>query len=153
MDSSVPHHSSIGTATLMAGAVIHISTGDYSQATSANMLIKCKNSTKEVEQNQKTQIGQNDEKTVRGTLTEKITGIRRSVAGAHELIGSSVRLGSDSINVLTLLTDILDVVDELAKATATHTHSNTGAPTNSGNLSAIAGKTRTLNKKYAGFID
>ncbi|NHB87200.1 hypothetical protein [Photorhabdus tasmaniensis] len=142
----------IGTATLMAGAVIHISTGDYSQATSANMLIKCKNSTKEVEQNQKKQIGRDDEKTVGGALTEKIAGIRRSVAATHELIGSSVRLGSDSLNVLTLLTDILDVVDELAKASASHTHSNTGAPTNAGSMTAIAGKTRALAKKYGNFI-
>ncbi|MQL46646.1 hypothetical protein GEA64_00965 [Photorhabdus khanii] len=87
-----------------------------------------------------------------GALTEKITDIRRSVVSMHELISSSVRLGSNSINVLTLLTDILNVADELAKATASHTQQYRRTH-NSENLNAIAGKTRTLNKKYEGFID
>uniref|UniRef100_UPI0036DABE5D hypothetical protein n=1 Tax=Photorhabdus sp. RM322S TaxID=3342825 RepID=UPI0036DABE5D len=93
-------------------------------------------------------IGQNDEKTVGGALTEKITDIRRNVASVHEF-GSSVPLGSNSINVLTLLIDILNVADELAKTTASHTQQYRRT-FNSENLNAIAGKTRTVNKKYEG---
>lgn len=127
----------LGTATLLAGAVVHISEGDYSIGTSGGLTISCKNVAL----------------TVSAALIEKISGIRRSVAQAQQLIAPVVRLGTDEVNVLTLLTDTLDVVNELAKLAARHTHPNTGTSQQSGEFTATAAKTDTLKAKYSPLID
>ncbi|BEO03774.1 DUF2590 family protein [Serratia marcescens] len=97
-------------------------------------------------------VGQNDSLKVGGTLTEQIQGIRRSVAAAQELLAPIIRLGSEEMNVLSLLTDTLDVLSQLAEQTAQHTHSNTGTPTNSEAITATGEKTNDLREKYAPFI-
>src|SRR5476649_457755 len=121
----------LGTATLLAGAVVNICEGDYSIGTSGGLTISCsKDETVYVGQNAKRNIGANLDDTITGNstitvgggLTEKITGIRRSVAQAQQLIAPTVKLGTDAINVLTLLTDTLDVLNELATLAANHTH-------------------------------
>ncbi|HDL7822548.1 TPA: hypothetical protein PXP39_000339 [Yersinia enterocolitica] len=143
----------LGTKTLMAGQVVQLAEGDYSIGTSANMVTKVsKDKTDDVGQNQNTKVGQNLTTDVAGSLTEKITGIRRSVAAAQELIAPSVRLGTDEINVLTLLTDTLDVIQTLAQQTASHTHNNTGGPLNAGDFTATANRTQALTNKYSPFI-
>lgn len=151
----------LGTVTLLAGAVTHISEGDYCIGTSGSLTMTSgKDATVKIAKNIKRDIGGNQEDnitgnasiSVGGTLTEKITGIRRSVAQAQQLIAPSVKLGTDEINVLTLLTDTLDVINELAKLVATHTHPNTGASQQASQFTAIAGKTDTLHNKYAPLI-
>ncbi|HHH1059879.1 TPA: hypothetical protein ACPZCB_004617, partial [Yersinia enterocolitica] len=101
---------------------------------------------------QNTKVGQNLTTDVAGALTEKIVGIRRSVAAAQELIAPSVRLGTDEINVLTLLTDTLDVIQILAQQTASHTHINTGGPLNTGDFTATANHAQALTAKYGPLI-
>ncbi|AXF75344.1 hypothetical protein LU604_15915 [Erwinia tracheiphila] len=135
----------LGTARLMAGAVVHLSDGDYAIGTAGNMVIRC--STDRIGD-----IVRNDELTIGGNLTEKIAGIRSSAAAAHELLAPSVRLGSAEVNVLTLLIDTLEVLQQLADQTANHSHSNTGAPTNSAAIAAAGTAAANLNKKYAPFI-
>jgi len=143
----------LGTATLLAGAVVHVSEGDYSIGTSGNMTLSCgKDANRAVGGNLDDNITGNASMSVGGTLTEKITGIRRSVAQAQQLIAPVVKLGTDEINVLTLLTDTLTVVNELAKLVATHTHPSTGASQQAAQFTTIAGKTDTLRKKYAPLI-
>lgn len=143
----------LGTKTLMAGQVVQLAEGDYSIGTSANMVTKVsKNKTDDIGQNQNTKIGQNLTADVGGALTEKIAGIRRSVAAAQELIAPTIRLGSEEVNVLTLLTDTLDVLHQLAQQTAQHTHSNTGTPTNRDAITSTANKTQALTQKYGPFI-
>lgn len=143
----------LGTKTLMAGQVVQLAEGDYSIGTSANMVIKVgKDRNDDVGQNQNTKVGQNHTTDVAGALTEKIVGIRRSVAAAQELIAPSVRLGTDEINVLTLLTDTLDVIQTLAQQTASHTHINTGGPLNAGDFTATANRTQALTTKYGPLI-
>ncbi|MBW5829192.1 hypothetical protein [Yersinia kristensenii] len=143
----------LGTKTLMAGQVIQLAEGDYSIGTSASMVIKVgKDRNDDVGQNQNTKVGQNLTTDVAGALTEKIIGIRRSVAAAQELIAPKVRLGTDTINVLTLLTDTLDVLQTLANQTASHTHQNTGAPQQAGDFTATATRTKTLATKYGPLI-
>ncbi|CRY69382.1 hypothetical protein [Yersinia pekkanenii] len=135
----------LGTKTLMAGQVIQLAEGDYSIGTLANMLTKVgKDRNDDVGQNQTTDVG--------GALTEKIAGIRRSVAAAQELIAPTVRLGTDDINVLTLLTDTLDVIQTLAQQTASHTHTNTGSPLNAGEMNNTASKAASLVTKYGPLI-
>lgn len=151
----------LGTATLLAGAVVHISEGDYSVGTSGNLTTSCsKNNSISVGQNVERDVGGNlddaikgnAEMTIGGSLTEKITGIRKSVAAAQELIAPVVKLGSEEINVLTLLTDTLDVVNELAKVCASHTHPSVGTSSQAAQFTSAAEKTTTLKSKYSPLI-
>jgi len=143
----------LGTAKLLAGAVVHLADGNYTIGASGNLVITCKDRIGYIGQDDKTTIGGNQDVQVKGNLTEQIDGIRRSVAKAHELMAPSIRLGSAEVNVLTLLTDTLDVLHQLAQQTAQHTHSNTGTPTNSGEITATANRTTALTEKYSPFID
>lgn len=135
----------LGTSTLLAGAIQQVCTGDYSQAVN----------------NRVASIGGNDETDIAGSQTvttgkdliEKIGQIRKSVAAAQQqIIAPVVWIGSGTINVAQLMLDTLDVVKELAEQTASHTHSNTGAPTNAGAIRNTGAKADTLNGKYSPVI-
>ena len=135
----------LGTSTLLAGAIQQVCTGDYSQAVN----------------NRVASIGGNDETDIAGSQTvttgkdliEKIGQIRKSVAAVQQqIIAPVVWIGSDTINVAQLMLDTLDVVKELAEQTASHTHSNTGAPTNAGAIRNTGTKADTLNGKYSPVI-
>lgn len=135
----------LGTSTLMAGAIQQICTGDYSQAVN----------------NRVASIGGNDDADIAGSqsvttgkdLIEKIGQIRKSVAAVQQqIIAPVVWIGSGTINVAQLMLDTLDVVKELAEQTASHTHSNTGAPTNAGAIRSTGAKADTLNGKYSPVI-
>ncbi|HFK7080746.1 TPA: hypothetical protein ACG0NW_002286 [Enterobacter roggenkampii] len=135
----------LGTSTLMAGAIQQVCTGDYSQAVN----------------NRVASIGGNDETDIAGSQTvttgkdliEKIGQIRKSVAAVQQqIIAPVVWIGSGAINVAQLMLDTLDVVKELAEQTASHTHSNTGAPTNAGDIRSTGAKADTLNGKYSPVI-
>lgn len=135
----------LGTSTLLAGAIQQVCTGDYSQAVN----------------NRVASIGGNDEADIAGSQTvttgkdliEKIGQIRKSVAAVQQqIIAPVVWIGSGTINVAQLMLDTLDVVKELAEQTASHTHSNTGAPTNAGAIRSTGTKADTLNGKYSPVI-
>lgn len=151
----------MGTSSLLAGTIIQIADGDFSQATSANALNKTsKNRTDDIGQNlnitvgqqHKIDVGQNQEISIGGQLNEKITGMRKSLAAAHEMVGGSFHLGTADVNVLTLMTDMLDTIDQLAQFTAEHSHSNTGTPTNSSSIQGISTKAKQLTAKYKPLI-
>ncbi|EQA4235412.1 hypothetical protein ACX2XH_001519 [Serratia marcescens] len=135
----------LGTAKLLAGAVVQLADGDYTIGASGNLVSRCS-------KDRIGDVGQNDSLKVGGSLTEQIQGIRRSVAAAQELLAPSIRLGSEDVNVLSLLTDTLSVINQLAEQTAQHTHSNTGTPTNSEAIAATGAQTNDLRKKYASYI-
>ncbi|HDX4064637.1 TPA: hypothetical protein ROF86_002371 [Enterobacter asburiae] len=135
----------LGTSTLLAGAIQQVCTGDYSQAVN----------------NRVASIGGNDETDIAGSQTvttgkdliEKIGQIRKSVAVVQQqIIAPVVWIGSGTINVAQLMLDTLDVVKELAEQTASHTHSNTGAPTNAEAIRNTGTKADTLNGKYSPVI-
>ncbi|CZU60606.1 hypothetical protein [Enterobacter hormaechei] len=135
----------LGTSTLLAGAIQQVCTGDYSQAVN----------------NRVASIGGDDETDIAGRQTvttgkdliEKIGQIRKSVAAVQQqIIAPVVWIGSGTINVAQLMLDTLDVVKELAEQTASHTHSNTGAPTNAGAIRNTGTKADTLNGKYSPVI-
>ena len=135
----------LGTSTLLAGAIQQVCTGDYSQAVN----------------NRVVSIGGDDETDIAGSQTvttgkdliEKIGQIRKSVAAVQQqIIAPVVWIGSGTINVAQLMLDTLDVVKELAEQTASHTHSNTGAPTNAGAIRNTGTKADTLNGKYSPVI-
>lgn len=64
-------------------------------------------------------IGQNATTDIGGDLIEKIGNIRRSLATARqEVIAPVVWVGSEQVNVMALMLDILDVLQALAQQTA-----------------------------------
>lgn len=86
-------------------------------------------------------------------LIEKIGQIRKSVAAVQQqIIAPVVWIGSGSINVAQLMLDTLDVLKELAEQTASHSHSNTGTPTNAAAIRNTGTKADTLNSKYSPVI-
>lgn len=134
----------VGTHQLMAGAVIHIADGPWSVVSSGPLTQQCPE--------RESHITGNDSATIGGTLTETIAGIRKSVAAAHHIMAPSIVMGSETVNLMRLFTDTLDVIEALAQQTAAHTHSNTGTPTNGDAISAIGNRPATLREKYDPFI-
>lgn len=136
----------LGTRKLLAGAIQQLSEGDYSIATSSNYVAS-------IEKDMTLEVGQNSTITVGQKLIEKVGQIKQSIAGAQQqIIAPVVWIGSQQINVAQLMIDTLDVVKELAELTASHTHSNTGAPLNAQAINGTGTKSDTLNKKYSPVI-
>lgn len=128
----------LGTSTLLAGAVQQIADGDYCMATSSNLV---------------TSVGKVADIEVGQKLIEKIGLIRQSIAGAkQEIVAPVVWVGSQQLNVMTLMLDTLDVVKELAELTAAHTHHNTGTPENASAIRNTAHKSDGLKQKYSPVI-
>ncbi|MEA1062771.1 hypothetical protein [Erwinia sp. HR93] len=136
----------IGTSTLLAGAIQQVSTGKFSQAIQGSRLAT---------------VGGSDETDIAGSstlmigesLTEQIGQIRKSVAAVQQqIIAPVVWIGSGSINVAQLMLDTLDVVKQLAELTAGHSHSNTGTPTNAGDIRSTGTQADKLNGKYSPVI-
>ncbi|EEY8555182.1 hypothetical protein E9L93_005308, partial [Escherichia coli] len=63
------------------------------------------------------------------------------------------KLGNEGINVLTMLTDLADVVEELADITASHTHPKTGTSPQAAQFSQVAQECRQLKNKYSPIIE
>ncbi|HCT6443249.1 TPA: hypothetical protein OT526_002396 [Enterobacter hormaechei] len=136
----------IGTSTLMAGAIQQVSTGKFSQAIQGSRLATVGGSDEMA-------VAEDVTVTIGKSLTEQIGQIRKSVAAVQQqIIAPVVWIGSDSINVAQLMLDTLDVVKQLAELTASHTHSNTGTPTNAGEIRSTGAKADTLNGKYSPVI-
>lgn len=68
-------------------------------------------------------VGQKLNATVGGDLQEQIQGLRKSVAGASQrLQAPKTWLGSEGVNVLQVLGDLIDLVQEMSTQLAAHTH-------------------------------
>lgn len=151
----------IGTTTLLSGAILQISDGDFSQATNTNFVTKvAKNRTDDIGQNLNLSIGENLNlsinqdlhATILGKLDEMIEGVRKSQAAEHQMIGGSFYLGTAGINLLTLFIDSWVMNRQLFKLLGEHTHSNTGAPTNNGEIMGVLSQTDQLMEKYKPLI-
>ncbi|MBC8946365.1 hypothetical protein [Xenorhabdus indica] len=128
----------LGTSTLLAGAIQQITEGDYSVATSANFVAS---------------VGKEAHIDVGQKLIEKIGLLKQSIAGVkQEIVAPVVWVGSQQINVMTLMLDTLDVVKELAELTAVHIHHNTGTPENASAIRNTAYKSDGLKQKYSPVI-
>ncbi|ROL68484.1 hypothetical protein BK634_11810 [Pseudomonas chlororaphis] len=68
-------------------------------------------------------VGQKHNATVGGDMQEQIQGLRQSVAGiSQRLQAPKTWLGSESVNVLQVLCDLLDLVQGMNTQLATHIH-------------------------------
>ncbi|AMS13788.1 hypothetical protein A3218_05560 [Pseudomonas chlororaphis] len=93
-------------------------------------------------------VGQKLNATVGGDMQEQIQGLRRSVAAVSQrLQAPKTWLGSESVNVLQILGDLLDLVQEMNTQLAGHTHGPTPPPGNAAAFAADAAKAAGLAAK------
>ena len=83
-------------------------------------------------------VGQKHNATVGGDMQEQIQGLRKSVAGiSQRLQAPKTWLGSESVNVLQVLSDLLDLVQQMNTQLAAHTHFSGPIPSTSDVASLI----------------
>lgn len=76
-------------------------------------------------------VGQKHNATVGGDMEERIKGARESLADVSQrLVAPKTWLGSEEVNVLRVLCDLLDLVQQMNSQLAGHTHGATPVPTN-----------------------
>lgn len=85
-------------------------------------------------------VGQKLNATVGGDLQEKIQGLRRSVAPKNWI-------GSEGVNVLQVLCDLLDLVQQMNTQIAGHVHGSSPTPSNAGDFGANASRAAGLSGK------
>lgn len=74
-------------------------------------------------------VGQKHNSTVGGDMHERVEGLRQSIAGiSHRMQAPKTWLGSESVNVLQVLGDLIDLVQQMNSQIATHTHLPGPAP-------------------------
>lgn len=74
-------------------------------------------------------VGQRHNATVGGNMDERVQGMRKSVAAVSQrIVAPKTWLGSEGVNVLQVLCDLLDVVQQMNVQLATHTHVPGPAP-------------------------
>lgn len=92
-------------------------------------------------------VGKKHNAAVGGDMQEKIQGLRKSVAGiSQSLKAPKTWIGSEGINVLRVLGDLLDLVQQMNTQIAAHGHPQLGAPpTNAAAFTADAAKAALLS--------
>ena len=89
-------------------------------------------------------VGQKHNATVGGDMEERIQGLRKSVAAvSQQLVAPKTWLGSEGVNVLQVLCDLLDLVQQMNIQLAGHTHGPTPPP---GNAAAFTDNSAALVK-------
>lgn len=84
-------------------------------------------------------VGQKHNATIGGDMRERVQGLRESVAAIGlRLVAPKIHLGSEAVNVLQILCDLIDLVEQMNTAIATHKHGPTPPPDNAGEFAAHA---------------
>ena len=95
-------------------------------------------------------VGKKHNAAVGGDMQEQIKGLRKSVTGISQRLQSpKTWLGSEGVNVLQVLCDVIDLVTALNAQLATHTHvpGPTPSPTDAAAFTAKATSTGLLAAK------
>ncbi|AZD95337.1 MULTISPECIES: hypothetical protein [Pseudomonas] len=93
-------------------------------------------------------VGQKHNATVGGDMQERIQGLRRSVAAVSQhLQAPRTWIGSEGVNALQVICDLLDLVADMNNQLATHTHGPTPPPGNAAAFTAAAAKANLLGGK------
>ena len=96
-------------------------------------------------------VGQKHNATVGGDMEERIEGLRKSMAVVSQrLIAPKTWLGSDGVNVLQVLCDLLDLVHKINVQLASHTHEFTPPPSNAADFLNVAASVFSLGEKMRG---
>lgn len=84
-------------------------------------------------------VGQKHNATVGGDMHERIQGLRESVAAiGQRLVAPKTWLGSEGVNVLQVLGDVIDLLQQMNTALASHKHGPTPPPDNAAEFAADA---------------
>lgn len=93
-------------------------------------------------------VGQKLNATVGGDMEERIQGMRECVAAVSQRMAApKTWLGSEGVNVLQVLCDLLDLVQQMNSQLAGHTHGPTPVPGNASEFSSAALKVLSLSGK------
>lgn len=93
-------------------------------------------------------VGQKYNATVGGDLDERIEGLRKSVAGVSQrLVAPRSWIGSEGVNVLRVLCDLLELVQQMNSQLAGHTHGPTPVPSISAVFTSNASVAALLSTK------
>lgn len=76
-------------------------------------------------------VGQKHNAMIGGDMQEKIQGLRKSVAEVSQrLQAPQTWIGSDNVNALQIVIDLIGLVERISIQIATHTHSSGSVPSN-----------------------
>lgn len=76
-------------------------------------------------------VGQKHNATVGGDMAERVEGLRESVVAiSQRLVAPKTWLGSDTVNVLHVLGDLIDLVQQMNIQLAGHVHGSSPIPNN-----------------------
>lgn len=90
-------------------------------------------------------VAQKHNAAIGGDMQEQIRGLRKSVATVSQrLQAPKTWLGSEGINVLQVLCNLLDLVEQMNTAIAIHKHGPTPPPDTAGEFTAHAGSATAL---------
>ncbi|WP_268799079.1 hypothetical protein [Pseudomonas huanghezhanensis] len=93
-------------------------------------------------------LGQKHNAVVGGDMTEMILGARSSVAALQQrLIAPKTWLGSEAVNVLQVLADLIDLVEQMNASIAGHMHGPTPPPGNQPDFIGHASAAGALSAK------
>jgi hypothetical protein len=93
-------------------------------------------------------VGQKLNATVGGDMQERIQGQRKSVTTVSQrLQAPKTWLGSESVNVLQVLCDLIDLVDQMNIQLASHVHSSSPPPSNAASFTAASASAKTHSAK------
>jgi len=90
-------------------------------------------------------VGHKHNAMVGGDMQERIEGLRLSVSSAsQQFLAPKTWVGSESVNVLKILSEFLEVVAEMNVAIASHVHGSSPVPSNASSFAIAAQKINTL---------
>ena len=91
-------------------------------------------------------VGQQHNATVGGDMQERIEGLRKSVAAVSQrMVAPKTWLGSEGVNVLQVLCDLLQIVQQMNMQLADHTHGTSPVPGNAAIFTGNAAQVLQLN--------
>ena len=93
-------------------------------------------------------VGKTHNAAVGGDMQEKIQGLRQSVSQVSQrLEAPKTWIGSNNVNVLRILGDLLNLVQEMNTQIASHAHASSPPPSNAAVFNADAGRVALLSTK------
>lgn len=118
----------LGALRLLTGGTAHIGAGDTLSLSSGLDLQSFigRNLKESIGNNKQSKIENNLSIETGNNLTEQVGNVKESIAELKQIIkvaeGGTVWVGSESVNVLQILSQLIDVVANLAGTCATHVH-------------------------------
>jgi hypothetical protein len=91
-------------------------------------------------------VGQKHNATIGGDMHERIQGLRESLtAVSQKMVSPKNYIGSDAVNIFQVMCDLLDLVQKMNIALASHSHGPSPMPSNSLEFTTIAHQAGLLN--------